>query len=461
MTNELLRCFSVPISLFALTTLPAQDWNLRTPTPSPAAATLPRMAFDTARGRAVLFGGWDAPVGNIVFQDTWEWDGTTWTQRAPAFVPTERESHVMAYDLQRGRTVMWGGQDFNFNLLTETLEWDGTNWQNRNPANSPPGRLLAGMCYDLTRGVCVLFGGDDGTNLLADTWEWNGTNWAQVTTAAAPAGRISPAMAFDVSRARTVLFGGDDFTNVLDDTWEYDGTNWTQLLTDGAPPGRVDAGMAYDNARSRLVLFGGADLLIDRNDTWEFAGGRWHQVMTATTPVGNAAMAMVYDPARAQTVVFGGFDGTAALRGTNEYGGNAATYRTFGRGCPGSNGRDPVLAALTLPRLGQVLNLQISELPITGGAGFMLTALSDVSWNGNPLPFELTPFGVPGCNAYTSAEVSTFVTNVNGVASFSVAVPNNPVLAGVIVFHQGVSLDPTVLRPVGITVSNAGEATLR
>lgn len=460
MAHDLLRS-TVSITLLALTTLPAQDWNLRTPSPSPAAATLPRMAFDTARGRAVVFGGWDAPVGNVVFQDTWEWNGTSWTLRTPALVPTERESHVMAYDSARGRTVMWGGQDFNFNLLTETLEWDGTNWQNRLPANAPPGRLLAAMCYDVTRGVCVLFGGDDGTNLLADTWEWNGTNWTQITTTQAPPARLGHVMAFDLGRARSVLFGGDDFVTLLDDTWEFDGTNWTQITTDGAPPARVDAGMAYDTARGRLVLFGGADLLIDRNDTWEFVGGRWQQVMTATTPVGNAALAMAYDPARAQSIVFGGFDGTAALAGTNEFGGNAASYRTFGRGCPGSNGREPVLSALTLPRLGQVLNLRVSDLPITGGAGFMLTALNDVSWNGNQLPFELTPFGVPGCTAYTSADVSTFITNVNGIAAFSVTVPNNPALAGLDIYHQSILLDPTVLRPVGVTVSNGGQATLR
>ncbi len=42
-------------------------------------------AYDAARGRVVLFGGTSLIYPNIVYlSDTWEWDGTTWSQRTPA-----------------------------------------------------------------------------------------------------------------------------------------------------------------------------------------------------------------------------------------------------------------------------------------------------------------------------------------------------------------------------------------
>jgi len=36
------------------------------------------MTFDSKRGRTVLFGGVGA--GGALFGDTWEWDGSFWTQ---------------------------------------------------------------------------------------------------------------------------------------------------------------------------------------------------------------------------------------------------------------------------------------------------------------------------------------------------------------------------------------------
>src|SRR5688572_27497719 len=129
--------FPVPalltVTLLAATAA-AQNWSLASVPIGPQGATLPRMAFDVQRSRCVLFGGWNAPSGTIVFDQTWEFDGVSWTLRTPATVPDERDSHVMAYDLARGRTVMFGGWDFNFVFLGQTWEWDGTNWQNMAPA---------------------------------------------------------------------------------------------------------------------------------------------------------------------------------------------------------------------------------------------------------------------------------------------------------------------------------------
>ena len=71
------------------------------------------------------------------------------------------------------------------------------------------------MAYDSARGRVVLFGGDDG-NYDDETWEWDGSVWTQ-RIIAGPSPRYFHAMAYDSGRARLVLFGGRD----LGDTWEY------------------------------------------------------------------------------------------------------------------------------------------------------------------------------------------------------------------------------------------------
>ena len=76
------------------------------------------MAYDEARQRTVLFGGL---VGG---DETWEWDGTNWTQLKPTVSPSSRMHHAMVYDSKRGRTVLFGGTAGG----DETWEWDGKNW---------------------------------------------------------------------------------------------------------------------------------------------------------------------------------------------------------------------------------------------------------------------------------------------------------------------------------------------
>ena len=77
------------------------------------------MAHDAARGVTVLFGGYDDGYP----QDTWEWDGETWTERTPdGPLPIARYSHAMAYDTARGVTVLFGGYRGG-EYLQDNWEW--------------------------------------------------------------------------------------------------------------------------------------------------------------------------------------------------------------------------------------------------------------------------------------------------------------------------------------------------
>jgi hypothetical protein len=195
------------------------EWDgniwLQVATTGPAARGGHAVAYDSQRGRAVLFGGWTGTL----YGDTWEWNGNSWTQVATGG-PSARAQEAMAYDDQRGCTVLFGGWTGvvgNHYNSRETWEWNGNSWSQVS-TNGPSARTGHAMIFDGRRGRTVLFGGD---NFLGDTWEWNGNSWTQELGTTNPVARNLAAMAFDVQRGRTVLFGGYGTTgSFLGDTWE-------------------------------------------------------------------------------------------------------------------------------------------------------------------------------------------------------------------------------------------------
>jgi hypothetical protein len=165
------------------------------------------MTYHGASQRVMLLGGHD---GNSTLSDTWEWDGTNWSQRTTPIAPNPRQYHVMADDEARGVVVLFGGNSNPVPVL-DTWEWNGTAWSFR-PVVGPQ-VLPYRMVYDRARRRIVLSGRHTNTG-VHEIWEWNGTTWIQRTTPLVP----SPGwMTFDPFRNRTVLYSGD--------TWEYGPTN--------------------------------------------------------------------------------------------------------------------------------------------------------------------------------------------------------------------------------------------
>ncbi|TMG20539.1 MAG: hypothetical protein E6H99_08320 [Chloroflexi bacterium] len=264
------------------------NWLPRSPQTSPPALSAAAMAYDTARRVSVLFGG-SPSSGSSNSSATWEWDGANWRQRALSSSPPARVWPAMAYDSARGRIVMFGGSGAT-GQLSDTWEFDGNTWTQLNPAGSPSPRYGAAAAFDPTRNRTVLFGGQGSGGRMADTWEWDGTSWTQVATPTAPYARLWSAMAFDSQRSKLVLFGGDHIQpyalGSTNDTWEWDGSQWSRVWTDAAPAPRAGQTMAYDAGRGRAVVFGGDNAATSPatffNDTWEFGGG-------IMTPAGSPA----------------------------------------------------------------------------------------------------------------------------------------------------------------------------
>ena len=88
------------------------------------------MAFDRQAGVIVLYGGLGGGRPGTTFDDTWLWDGQRRREIKTAG-PGKRNSHVMAYDAARGKTMLYGGNYWDGKVSTnydDTWELDGKQW---------------------------------------------------------------------------------------------------------------------------------------------------------------------------------------------------------------------------------------------------------------------------------------------------------------------------------------------
>ena len=286
------------------------------------------MVYDSARRVTVLFGGY----GNGDLQDTWEWDGSTWTRRFTAHVPPARDWSAMTYDSKRHVSVLFGGANAT-GLLNDTWEYDGNDWTQVATAHSPSARRGMAVAFDPIRGKTVLFGGED-TLRVNDTREYDGSDWTQISLSSAPPARLWHSMAYDSALTSVVMFGGMTNGGFDSATWIYDGASWQQIAVTAQPADRFWASMAFDSARSNLVLFGGTQGLTapPLGDTWSLLGTNtlpvnWAQTTSTTAPAARAFSAMDYDSARGLTVLFGGGTNTNNLHDTWEWDGFSWSQR--------------------------------------------------------------------------------------------------------------------------------------
>ena len=279
----------------------------------PPARSDSSMAYDADTLSMVLFGG---GINNdaMVFGDTWLFTWPTgWSQLSPATSPPPRSGAGFAYDPITKTAVLFGGNPTNGVYLNDTWTWDGTTWTQQFPPLSPPARSFNSeqMAFDVATGTVVLFGGAGPGSVFGDTWVWHGEAkiWTQEFPATSPSPRITT-LTYDRATDEIIIFGGEnEGPNFFDDTWTWNGVTWTQRFPATSPPARTNSSLAYDAYIGEVVLFGGYNYIGGQalNDTWTWNGTTWSQVQTPFTPRGRYGAAMEYDPSLEGLVLFGGY----------------------------------------------------------------------------------------------------------------------------------------------------------
>jgi hypothetical protein len=251
--------------------------------------------------------------------DTWTWDGTTWTKQQPAANPPPRADASMAYDTLRGVVVLFGGNTANGAQLDDTWTWDGRTWTKHDPVRRPPARDQASLAFDPAVGKVVLFGGevrrDNRENLYYnDTWLWDGRSWELATGKTRPPARHDAAMVFDETRGVLLLYGGSAEPNFLYDTWIWDGKTWT-LVASGASV--LDPVIAFDPITKTPILAGSLD-----KQTLSWDGQAWHEVEYSNGLPAWAGTALARD-SHGRVIAVGGNNPTALVDGSWTWNGTA------------------------------------------------------------------------------------------------------------------------------------------
>jgi len=381
------------------------DWVFPPTRTSPPARTGAGVAYDMERGVTVMFGGFDSVFS---MGDTWVWDGVDW-HGVDVAGPPPRSSHNLVYDPKRKVTVMFGGYGVDVvgqgGDSADTWEWDGTMWKQIN-VPLPPKREAAQAAYDPKHGVIVVTGGQDsGANVhYTDTWTYDGT-WHEVASSGSPQIAVG-AMAWDPTSQKMLMFGGVNASGVGQSTvWAWDGTSWTSI---GALPAGMGARSATSavNTGTHIVLFGGQSEgpATSYDDTFIYANGSF----TAPTAIGASAEAGVFNELGRDAIIVGGSSSTGVTGQTWELTSITNTLRAASPPTPRTN---PCVTWDVVHHAGVLF----------GGTSPAGTALADtLVWNGAGWT-AVTPAHVPparggaGC-AFDGKHV-TMMGGVNNVTA--------------------------------------------
>lgn len=130
--------------------------------------------------------------------------------------------------------------------------------------------------------------------------------------------------------------------------------------------------------------------------------------------------------------------------------------------CPGSSGQVPAIGTPpgSYPQLGSPFTIELSQGP-AGLAASLVLGFSTAAYGPFGLPFDLAPFGAPGCVVWSAPEASVgiFPLDPTGAASFQLALPNLPQLSTLRVHASWICIDPTA-NLLGLVPSGYGTMIL-
>lgn len=214
------------------------NWHNRSPAAAPGARSGAGMVFDGNLQRVMLFGGFT--TAGVTLNDTWTWNGVAWSQLNPTISPSIRKAFGMTWNPARQRTVVFGGVRVHVlgSELSDTWEFDGSNWSQLLLANPPAARWAHVLVHDASQALDVMIGGQPSNNtLLPGSWRLDGNGWAPTGGTVQPSGRTYPCMAYDSLRRQVVMFGGSATywgnPPMRGDTWVYSNPNPATLTAFG------------------------------------------------------------------------------------------------------------------------------------------------------------------------------------------------------------------------------------
>ncbi|MEO8129387.1 MAG: kelch repeat-containing protein [Bryobacteraceae bacterium] len=154
--------------------LAANTWKNISPSGiRPLRRCLHHAAYDGTNNQMYLYGGCSSGFGPCPQGDLWSFDlnNNSWTERTAQLNPPAREHYGMAFDSERGKLVVFGGRGAG--VLNDTWEYDPQRraWQQVTPEGTRPSpRERHEAAYANDRGTIFFFGGVTGSGNTNELW---------------------------------------------------------------------------------------------------------------------------------------------------------------------------------------------------------------------------------------------------------------------------------------------------
>jgi hypothetical protein len=245
------------------------------------------MAFDPMSNTTLLFGG-ATPTQPQGINDTWEWNGSTWSVDHPTNTPNLPDPYYFApaltYDPINHGMLLFDGS---------TWEWNGSDWTELQPAHVPDAYNHWTMATDTANNTVVLLEYDPnaGAGASEETWEWSGSDWLQQSPVIEPP--CCGVMGYDPGH-NMMLY------QVQDQTWKWDGAYWLQLN----PADEINAIDITTGPEGSGLLAITGNSVGSPLSTYQWTGTDWSQIQTGTAPPETGVPSLADGPTGA--VLFGG-----------------------------------------------------------------------------------------------------------------------------------------------------------
>jgi hypothetical protein len=251
--------------------------------------TYASMVYDASDGYTVLFGGlyYNSSLHNrsadYPMNDTWMLKSGVWTQIHTSISPPGRWSAQMAYDSADGYVLLFGGvaiKHANAVTLNDTWGYHNGTWINLTTAKAPVPRCCGFIGFDTKDNYTVLFGGwsvnpRNGTQYYySDTWLFQKGVWTKLLIHG-PEHRAYGQITYDQKDGYLLLFGGASIGHKYRDTWTFSNGTWNKISTTTSPANLAMGGLVYIPSLGTTMLYGNTGGLTHENTTWIYSGGSW------------------------------------------------------------------------------------------------------------------------------------------------------------------------------------------
>jgi len=336
--------------------------------------------------------------------------------------------------------------------------------------DSEIGRLLTGMSVTIRANTTVIFIGDNGTAsevveppfdpMRSKSTVYQGGVRVPLIVSGVGVGepaRTEPGLVHAVDLFHTIgELHGVDARVAVPASVPLDGVSFTSLLqAAGQPAVRQHAYSQKFSGATAMSAPGDSEVIRDdRHELLRFQlqnGVREELYDLAADPWETTDLLLQPLTTQAETAYRDLRNELARLRGF-------AVASPFGSGCTGG-GVSPVLRALSDPEIGTLFRLRVTGLTGAASATFGSIGFDDELWLGTPLPWDLSPLGMTGCDLLVAPASTRLLAQTSTAAAWNEALPNDSSLLGLGLYLQAF-VSVTGANPAGALATRALEVVV-